>query len=150
MDQIFGPGAHEDLFGVRNGLVMSPLIEGNCDTHNLVIVPKRALTDSNAVDERVFRIVDHQIDDNPVHELGMTYKELDDRQLKFLSDARPAARYLYFQYVVTMLLARSSNNNPKAQEIDAACRGTAWATPGPYIRHSMLRALMQSSVTWIH
>ena len=99
-NQIFGPGAHEDLSGVRNGLVMSPLIEGNYDTHKLVIVPKRARTDSNAVDELVLRIVDHQIDNNPVHELSMTYKELDGRQLKFLSDARPAARYLYFQYVV--------------------------------------------------
>ena len=61
-----------------------------------------------------------QIDKNPVHELDMTYKDLHGRQLKFLSDAGPAARYLCFQHVVAMLLARSNNHNPEANKIDAA------------------------------
>lgn len=86
MNQIFGPGAHEDLFEVRNVLNVAA-DRGNYGTHKLVIVAKKARTEINSVDEWVLQTVDHQINKHAVYELEMTYKDLDDWQLKCLSDA---------------------------------------------------------------
>ena len=142
MNQIFGLEANEDLYGVRNGLIISPTIEAKFDKFQVVIVPAKPRTAANPVDDWVLRIVDHQIDDYKVHDIGKTFKELDGRPLVFLSNARPATRYLYFHYVVSMLLA-NSNRSRKTGVISTASKNIVWATPGKYICQNLLAALMR-------
>lgn len=142
MNQIFGIEADEDLYGVRNGMIIAPTIEAKFDRFQVVIVPAKPRTEANPVDDWVLRIVDHQIDDYKVHEIGKTFKELDGRPLVFRSNARPAARYLYFHYVVSMLLAKS-NRSRKTGVMGIASKDIVWATPGKYIRQNMLAALIR-------
>lgn len=94
------------------------------------------------MDDWVLRIINHQIDDHKVHEIGKTFKELDGRPLVFRSNARPAARYLYFHYAVSMLLAKS-DQSPKTGVISIASKDIVWATPGKYIRQNVLAALVR-------
>lgn len=142
MNQIFGLEANEDLYGVRNGMIILPAIESRFDKFQVVIVPAKPRTEANPVDDWVLRIVDHQLDDYKVHEIGKTFKELDGRPLVFLSNARPAARYLYFHYVVSMLLAKSDRSR-KTGAISIASTNVVWATPGKYIRQNVLAALVR-------
>ncbi|KAI4127140.1 MAG: hypothetical protein LQ347_004724 [Umbilicaria vellea] len=142
MNQIFGLESNEGLYGVRNGMIIASIIEKKFDKFQVVIVPAKPRTEGNPVDDWVLRIVDHQIDHLKIHDIGKTYKELDGQPLVFLSSARPAARYLYFHYVVAMLLAKS-NRSRKTGTISTASKNVVWATPGKYIRQNMLAALVQ-------
>ncbi|KAI4131439.1 MAG: hypothetical protein LQ347_002978 [Umbilicaria vellea] len=142
MNLIFGPEAEEDLFGVRNGMIISAPIKAKFDKFQVVIVPAQPRTEAHAVDDWVLRTVNHQIDDYKVHEIGKTFKEIDGRPLVFRSNARPAARYLYFHYVVSMLLAKSDRNR-KTGVISIASEDIVWATPGKYLRQNMLAALIR-------
>ncbi|KAI9811120.1 MAG: hypothetical protein M1826_003315 [Phylliscum demangeonii] len=68
-----------------------------------------------------------------------SWGELDKRKLVFPSDYRPAARSLYFHYVISPLYAKRLGRKGWAQAGTTAEK--MWATPGPYLRTSMLRAL---------
>ena len=57
----------------------------------------------------------------------------------FLTANRPARRYLYFRYVITYLHHKREGTLVWVENVEA--RGTIWATPGPYLRQSMLISL---------
>jgi hypothetical protein len=59
--------------------------------------------------------------------------------LKFLTPNRPACRYLYLRYVITFLHQKKLGNIEWLNRVEA--RGYIWATPGPYLRKSMLLTL---------
>jgi hypothetical protein len=59
--------------------------------------------------------------------------------LKFLTPNRPARRYLYLRYVITALHQQKLGNVGWLGRVEA--KGYLWATPGPYLRESMLRTL---------
>ena len=59
--------------------------------------------------------------------------------MKFLGPQRPAKRFLYFRFVITYLHAKKAGDIPWVAEVEA--KGQMWATPGPYLRQSMLVTL---------
>jgi len=67
------------------------------------------------------------------------FRDIHNKELVFRNSNRPAARYLYFRYVMTYLWHKKKGNSAWAAEIDA--KGTMWATPGSYLRGSLLKML---------
>ena len=66
-------------------------------------------------------------------------QDIDGRALTFLTPNRPARRYLYLRYVITFLHQQKLGNLGWLNRVEA--RGYLWATPGPYLRKSMLQTL---------
>jgi hypothetical protein len=69
----------------------------------------------------------------------MLFQDLDGQELSFLNDNRPARRYLYFRYIISYLTARKEGNEEWTGDLEI--RGTLWASPGKYLRKSLLRVL---------
>lgn len=70
-------------------------------------------------------------------------QELDGKELTFLNQNRPAKRYLYFRYIITFLNLKDQGGEEATVWTSQApdTGGAMWATPGPYLRNSMLRVL---------
>ena len=118
MDTIFGPDSSHELFSARNGLLLHTSIEEKFDRHLLVIVPDAPIPADGPILRWRLRILDQTVLDQTVPlKLGakgpgpspIIYRDLDGELLEFRSATRPAARYLYFHYVVALLRARRHN-----------------------------------------
>ncbi len=68
-----------------------------------------------------------------------TWAEYDGQELQFLSDNRPARRFLYFRFIITYLNARRMKNFDFSTSVEA--RKIFWASPGEYLRKSTLITL---------
>lgn len=71
------------------------------------------------------------------------WRDINGRALTFLTPNRPARRYLYLRYAITCIYQKRIGN---VEWLDQAllkneARGYIWATPGPYLRRSMLITL---------
>ena len=150
MDTIFGPDSAHELFSARNGLLLHTSIEENFDRHLLVIVPDAPIPADGPILRWRLRVLDQTVLDQTVpRKLGakdpgpspITYRDLDGKLLEFRSATRPAARYLYFHYVVALLRARRHN---RCGQLQRQTTKFAWATPGRYMLRSMMLALAES------
>ena len=66
---------------------------------------------------------------------------MDGNELGFITDFRPAAMFLYYHFVIT-LLRNKKNRQPGWEPLWAKTKtGHPWVTPGPYLRKSMLLQL---------
>ncbi|KAK2771292.1 hypothetical protein FQN53_005102 [Emmonsiellopsis sp. PD_33] len=137
------------LFGVReavlsdskNGISLHRKIEEGLDSGIIAIVPVPPLKGDDATKWKCV-LVDQDKRDAMFSWTGRevyTWKELDGKELVFLSDNRPARRFLYFRFVVTYLHAKKSGNTAWAERIDS--RNVLWASPGPYLEKSTLLSL---------
>ncbi|KAF8249172.1 hypothetical protein K440DRAFT_641527 [Wilcoxina mikolae CBS 423.85] len=70
----------------------------------------------------------------------LTFGDIDGTELVFQTSHRPKARYLYFHYVVALLRTRRHKRKGWLQQ--QTQREIAWATPGRYLRETMLRTLI--------
>lgn len=134
MSQVFGEDSANEMFSARNGLMMCALIETPFDKHQIVIVPKGLPKDRRWK----VRIVDKSL---LTQKLGEgTWADLENRELFFKGNCRPAARYLYWHYCLAVIhAARDSSNQEWLDDMGEDC----WVTPGEYIRANMLRALAE-------
>ncbi|KAI9824971.1 MAG: hypothetical protein M1826_007223 [Phylliscum demangeonii] len=141
MTLCFGKLAPDEIMSPRNCLMIHKELEAKFYNYLLVIGP---VTDDDSSTAKMptgwqSRILDYGCEAQSVKGTGHTWGQLDKRELIFRSDYRPAARYLYFHYVVSLLYAKKlsrkgwSKTGPKPEKI--------WATPGRYLRASMLRTL---------
>ncbi|KAF8241976.1 hypothetical protein K440DRAFT_500640, partial [Wilcoxina mikolae CBS 423.85] len=155
MRMIFGDEGVGELFHVRNGLLLADFVEKRFDKHQLVIVPAKdaRLHQDGTIDRWVLNVVDDSIKDIRVIEINGTFADLHGKELTFRTSARPAARYLYFQYLIAMLRARKhgtkifkpklpQDDNNDGQSSSTDTRPVPWGTPGPYMRERMVRALV--------
>ncbi|KAK2753650.1 hypothetical protein FQN55_000013 [Onygenales sp. PD_40] len=137
------------LFGVReavlsdskNGISLQRKIEEGLDSGIIAIVPVPPLKEDDPTKWKCV-LVDRDMRDAMFSRSGRdvyTWKELDGKELVFLSDNRPARRFLYFRFVVTYLHAKKSGNTAWAERIDS--RNVLWASPGPYLEKSTLLSL---------
>ncbi|KAJ5493551.1 hypothetical protein N7463_009638 [Penicillium fimorum] len=80
---------------------------------------------------------------------NLKFKDLENRRLKFRSNARPAGRYLYFNYCIQVLRSvwqRTGKAKAKeeASKILREENGKPfWGTPGRYLPENMLRAFVE-------
>ena len=105
MASIFGREAKYEMFSVQNGLLMSTLAEKRMDKGLFVIVPYA--NDESESDVREWhlshpkrykiRVLDKS------HNPKSNWAQLDGRELGFVSDHRPRARYLHYIYCVAVL-----------------------------------------------
>lgn len=77
-----------------------------------------------------------------IPELGkdLQNRDLHNKKLIFLNTNRPAKRYLYFMYCITLYKARERHRSEAGAEELASSR-KVWATLGPYIRRNMSETL---------
>lgn len=61
----------------------------------------------------------------------------------FRNSNRPANRYLYSQVSYTYFHSKQAENAQWAERLE--CKGHLWATPGPYLRRSMLEILARNA-----
>lgn len=73
----------------------------------------------------------------------MKWRDLDNVELKFLNDKRPAQRYLYYHYITTILRYVRFEKHGWAEKRLMVPNGILWATPRPYLRRSMLKILAE-------
>ena len=70
---------------------------------------------------------------------------LDEREIKFPTDHRPAARFLYYHFLISLLHCRYYQQ-PGWQEVWQKLKtGQPWPTPGRYLRESMLLCLERAT-----
>ncbi|KAJ0382790.1 hypothetical protein COL922a_011831 [Colletotrichum nupharicola] len=176
MDTIFGPGTVKELFKAQNGLFLHKDIEQALDDGVRAIVPdidlepadldfpltdtedrKQRLRDWEKSEVKEYKII--VID--PSHptlteEKTLSFSqgihsllELHGRKLKFLTDFRPRARYIWWVFLVSVTVAgwRTKTQNPDVanaitKEIRAGIR--CWGTPGTYITRNVLESFIIS------
>ncbi|KAI9774729.1 MAG: hypothetical protein M1839_001649 [Geoglossum umbratile] len=140
---IFGEEKGTRLFSVDNCLILFSSVETAFDNGNFVILP----VDLKETPIRRWRvaIVNDSCRNQPLmttwtKKLG----DLDGKELVFQTPQRPAARFLYYHFVVTLLRCRQYKQ-PGWETVWATLKtNQPWPTPGPYLRRSMLMALAQA------
>ena len=137
VDYIFGSGSGTRLDTADNCLLMHAPAERAFDKGQFVLIPldasedpilrwKIKVTDTSAVNTKIFN-----------RRLG----NLDEKEVVFLNENRPASRFLYYHFVVT-LLRNKQNRKPGWEKFSTELpTGKPFATMGPYMRESMLLAL---------
>lgn len=136
------PSEEEDMWSVRNCLPMSKELELGMDKGYFVLVPVGG-TRTTAVTNYQYRLVDESVRKTCIARGKTTWGDFDNRVLLFKNDNRPAGRYLYLRFVLTILSAREMkwkgwNDTWKFQT------GTVWGTPSRWIRKSFLKQIAAS------
>lgn len=149
MTKIFGEEAKHEMFSINNGLLMSTPAENKMDKGLFVIVP--SANDESKTDVREWHLShpkrykirvldkDHKEMLELVPGSRTNWAQLDGRELRFLSDHRPRARYLYYAYCVAML--RRAHHQGEHEHILKDQK--FWGTPGPYLRRAYLLAFVE-------
>jgi len=65
-------------------------------------------------------------------------QDIDEKELAFLGDNRPARRYLFFRFVIFYLYTKASGNNTVNEKVN---RHDFWPTMGRYLHRSTLVTL---------
>ena len=72
---------------------------------------------------------------------GRKYGDLDGTELESKNNNRPAHRFLYYHFASTLLRYMRYGKPGWAEKRVILPTGKIWATPGPYLRKSMLKAI---------
>jgi hypothetical protein len=135
----------EILWDTRNGLWICKTVEQAFDAGKAVIIPLKEPQDH--WNDRVDRFK-HVVLDKLLLEKGSfgdkgkyRWKDIHERELQFRNTNRPARRYLYFHFVLTMLRRDRYEPPGWAENTMTLVSGIIWATPGEYLRRSMLKRL---------
>jgi hypothetical protein len=137
---LFGPDQGLRLNRPDNCLMMHEDIELAFDNGNITIFPV------DAVARPVLRwkiiLVNQDARNQPLQlKTVSTVGELDGKEIIFRTDQRPASRFLYYHFVVSLLLCRSRENSGWEALWLRYGKAEPWPTPGRYLRESMLSAL---------
>lgn len=141
-----GDNIGEVLFGSRaqslsragNSLLLSDTVKGWFDKYFILIVP----ADSAEVPITRWRIDVLSKDiHNTLVTVGVRGKDLDGRELKFLNDKRPVSRFMYFHFIMALIRIKDIQRRGWEQIWARYYQQRPFATPGPYMRRSMLLAL---------
>jgi hypothetical protein len=126
---LFGPPPDgvEHLMNPRNGLPMKALYEEHMDDGSFVLVPV-----ANSDDIKVV-VLKRGIDSD--------LAAINGKILSFPNDFRPAKRYLYFAFVMTLLRRQRHDVPGWWRSCMEYGMQQIWATPGEYLRHSTLKVM---------
>ena len=98
-----------------------------------------------ASDPREYKIrvlnPDHDLMKRLISGTDKIWADLDNERMKFKTNFRPRARYLYFAYCAAML--RRSIMGKHFEVSRAELRKKFWYTPGRYMRESMLLGFVE-------
>ncbi|EEQ32089.1 hypothetical protein McanCB56680_005637 [Microsporum canis] len=140
------------LFGVgevvledpRNGITLWKTLEKGLDNGTIAIIPVPSTNECEPTKWKCVLVDQSLRNQTWAYSFGVVHKweELDGKELTFLTDNRPARRYLYFRFVVTYLYAKKRGNIQWAENIES--RKVLWASMGPYLAKSTLISLGRS------
>ncbi|KAK4213387.1 hypothetical protein QBC37DRAFT_286002 [Rhypophila decipiens] len=138
---LFGSRA-EELQKPGNCLLLYSIIGDWFDQHSIVIIPVD--NKEQTIKRWKMEVVNKGIEEGPLYiEKGKPLfgKDLHGRELTFRNDERPAARFLYFKFVLALVWMRDVKR-PGWQVFWAKYyQERPFAIPGPYMRKSMLIAI---------
>ncbi|KAI9684826.1 MAG: hypothetical protein M1829_000201 [Trizodia sp. TS-e1964] len=112
MEYIFGGGKGLRLFSPDNCLLLLEAIERALDKANIAIVP----FDTTQPITRWKVVLTNYEAKHQNYDADHTLGSLDQKELVFLSDHRPASRFLYFNFITTLLRCRA-NKTPGWAEV---------------------------------
>ncbi|KAI9770739.1 MAG: hypothetical protein M1840_002989 [Geoglossum simile] len=127
------------IWNLRNGLIMSKDLEKRFDAGDFVIVP--IPTENGAPQRLRLLLLNPALGRHRYVETGKFYSELDGTELEFKGNWRPGLRYLYWHYVTSILRAAKWETAGWDDLKNRFPDGPIWATPGPYLRKSMVQQL---------
>ncbi len=137
------------VWSLRNGMIMTKQLEKAFDEGTFIIVPMDTASDDKPQRYKLV-LMDEKRRNQTVKTLGgpvttaIRWRDLDNTELEFQNDKRPARRYLYYHYITTILRHARYEKHGWAERRLTVPHGTIWATPGPYLRKSMLKVLAAS------
>ena len=134
LSNLFGDCGLKIATDPRNGIPMQHAIEHAWDRCQVVIVPTEP-TSSKPTEFKLI-VIDKKL--LPMlFSLERTWRSIDGVTLKFLNEHRPAARYLYFRYVLTYTFWKAREQLDWTNELGRV-QEYVWATPGRYVNYCIL------------
>lgn len=127
---------NEALWDRANGLLLHNHVQIAFDTAKLVIVPDVKAGDN----EFQMVILDEELRDAELT-IGGTFGDLEKQPLQFLTNARPDRRFLYFHCILSLFRRRRSLVPGWERDQTKLFTTEVWATPGPWLRRSLIGAL---------
>ncbi|KAL8783509.1 MAG: hypothetical protein Q9195_009363 [Heterodermia aff. obscurata] len=142
VDCLFGAGAGLRLYSADNCLFIHTEAEARFDSGCFVLIPAVPL--ENPIKSWRIRVTNdaarhHKIGEKPLGELDSAIVNWRN------SDERPAARFLYFHFVITLLRNKRDGTPGWEQYMQELPTGKPFASMGPYLRKSMLLALARAA-----
>lgn len=154
MEAIFGrpEGGDSELFRAENGILWSDEAEDRFEAGHFVIVPdiadqptRQDIDTWEASEPREYKIrvlnSGHIMMQRLIPGTSKTWADLDNDRVKFKTDFRPRARYLYFAYCAAML--RRSFGGKHLDILGVDPRVKFWGAPGRYMREGMLLGFVE-------
>ncbi|KAK2800022.1 hypothetical protein FQN50_008261 [Emmonsiellopsis sp. PD_5] len=150
--RLFGEGAGEVAVGDRrNGIPLHAKIESAMNAGVIAIVPVPPTEPDNRISGWKCILTNESYRDRifsrDLTGHGSRWNELDHKPLTFQSDARPAARFLFFRFVMTYLQAKMGGNVGWAQRVESGTAEDLWPAPadgGEYLERSMFAAVARN------
>lgn len=140
VDYMFGTGSGLRLDRVDNCLLVHEYVGEAFRKGHIVLLPV------DASESPILRWKIQLTNSGATYKLisGETLSGLDGKEVLFKNDNRPAARFLYYHFAVT-LLRNKRNRQPGWEKycVDLT-RGRPFAAMGPFMRESMLLALVRT------
>ena len=141
VDYIFGNGSASRINTRDNCLYIHDSCERSFDKGNFVLLP----VDPTEQPIKRWRI---KITNTSALNTDMgrtTLGQLDGTEVEFKTDARPAARFLFYHFVVTLLRNKRDRQDGWESYMLNLSTGKPFATMGPYLRKSMLLTLARAA-----
>lgn len=111
---IFDLESAGELYSECNGLLFDGEVEWRFNPREIAFIPEMPMRSAQLIEDWRIQVMDSNILDRWVAgKDGAKWKHIDGQPLRFLSSARPAARYLHFQLVIALLRAKRHNRTRK-------------------------------------
>lgn len=141
LDYIFGNGNGSRLHTADNCLIVHQTVERHFDNGDFVIIP----ADPSEQPIMTWKI---QVTKDSAINAGMGTERLgkiNGRHLKFMNNKRPAARFLYYHLIMTLLINKRNRQPGWEKYLVELPSKKLFARPGRYLRNSMLLTLAKSA-----
>jgi hypothetical protein len=152
VDYLFAPGHGARLMEADNCLMIHRKLEESFAKAHFVLMPvdpaempprrwKAVVTDPNARNKGLFAADEESR--RFLRERGRvaTLSDVNGRELKFRTGFRPAARFVYFHFVTSLLRLRAYDRRNWHTTLRQLCTGKPWPTLGRYLRRLVLMKL---------
>jgi hypothetical protein len=141
MGDLFGEEdrGHELMWSMGNGMMTHRDFEEAYDEHTFCLIP---IEKPGQPDGWKLVLIDEEKRFEKVNAV-QTWDFYDGRELESLNDQRPSRRFLYFHYFFCIYRAIQERTKGWQKARDKSGTRQLWATPGPYLRVSMLKKLAE-------
>ena len=137
MDYTFGHGSGSRLFAADNCLLIQKGVEEHFDAGHFVLIP------ADRCESPIKRWKIHVTNESCLNsDMGRKrVKDFDGTEVEFKNEVRPAARFLYYHFIITLLRNKHYRCPGWERSLETLIAGQPFATPGRYLRASMLLVL---------